>query len=288
MTSQPIRPPLLIIIGASGYIGRHLVARAGPAWRVVGTHLASTPPAGLESYALDVRDRAAVAALLDRLRPDVVIHTAYRYDDASVDVDGAPGMAAACADVGARLLFMSTDLVFDGRRGWYTEADPPNPVMPYGVGKAAAERAVLDRGGTIVRTSTVFGFDPLDSITRRLVVEPLRRGGRSPLFVDEFRCPTYAPDLAAALLELAVHSYPGVLHLAGPQRLSRYDLGMRLAVALGLDARRLAPTHQADSGLTRPADTSLDTGLARRLLRTRIRSVDEAVAEARVLDVPPS
>jgi dTDP-4-dehydrorhamnose reductase len=248
--------PSLLVTGASGYLGRHLVARAGPAWRLVGTHLSTPPPPGLESYRLDIRDAAAIEALLDELRPEVVIHTAYRRNEPAINLEGARNLAAACERIGARLVFVSTDLVFDGRRGWYRESDPPSPIEPYGASKVAAEREVL------------------------------RSGGRSRLFVDEFRCPAYAPDLAEALLELA-RGHPsaglgqvfrGLLHLAGPQRLSRYEFGVKLARALGLDPAGLEPARQADSGLARSPDTSLDTGLARGLLRTRLRSVDEAVA----------
>ena len=285
-TMPPNRPLLLLVTGASGYLGRHLVARAGSAWRLVGTHLSRPPPPGLESYRLDIRDAAATGTLLDELRPEVVLHTAYRQHEPAVNLEGTRNLAVACEPIGARLVFVSTDLVFDGRRGWYRETDPPSPIEPYGASKAAAEREVLQRGGAVARTSLIFGFDPLDPITSRLVVRPLRSGERSRLFVDEFRCPAYAPDLADALLELA-RGHPsagsgqvfrGLLHLAGPQRLSRYEFGVKLAKALGLDPAGLEPARQAHSGLVRSPDTSLDTSLARRLLRSRLRSVDEAVA----------
>ena len=282
MTTMPSnRPLLLLVTGASGYLGRHLVARAGSAWRLVGTHLSRPPPPGLESYRLDIRDAAATGTLLDELRPEVVLHTAYRQHEPAVNLEGTRNLAVACEPIGARLVFVSTDLVFDGRRGWYRETDPPSPIEPYGTSKAAAEQEVLRRGGAVARTSLIFGFDPLDPITWRLVVRPLRSGVRSRLFVDEFRCPAYAPDLADALLELAATDYRGIVHLGGPQRLSRYEFGLKLAGALGLAPAGLEPARQADSGLVRAPDTSLDTSLAHRLLRARIRSVDEAVAGRR-------
>src|SRR5207249_6938176 len=90
-----------------------------------------------------------------------------------------------------------------GRRGWYREVDRPSPIEPYGESKVAAEREVLGRGGVVARTSLIYGFDPLDPHTERMVGGPLRRGERPPFFVDEFRCPVYVCDLADALLELA-------------------------------------------------------------------------------------
>ena len=138
---------------------------------------------------------------------------------------------------------------------------------------------MLRRGGVVARTSLIYGFDPPDPTTRRLIAEPLRRGERPRLFVDEFRCPVYADDLADGLLELAGNAYHGVLHVSGPQRLSRYDFGLRLADVLAVDSSQLEPARQPDSGLVRPADCSLDIGLAQQVLRTRLRSVDEAIVD---------
>lgn len=270
--------PLLLVTGASGYLGGYVVRRAGMRWRLAGTYLNGAPPAGLASYRLELRDAAAVAALLEQLRPSVVLHTAYRQHEPTVNVEGAANLARACARLGARLVLVSTDLVFDGQRGWYRETDPPCPLDAYGASKVAAERETLAIGGAVARTSLIYGFDPLDPRTRQLVVEPLRRGQRSRLFVDEYRCPVHAPDLADALLELAGSSFRGVVHLAGPQRLSRYAFGLRLARALGLDPSGLEPVPRAASALARPGDCSLDTSLVRRLLRTRLRAVDEVLA----------
>lgn len=275
----------LLVTGISGYVGWHLAARAGARRRLVGTYLGRMPPGGLEAHRLEVRDAGAVRALVEAVRPRAVIHAAYRQDEPEVNVAGTRHVATACEAVGARCVLVSTDMVFDGQQGWYRETDAPNPLGPYGASKVAAEREVLSRGGIVARTALVFGFDPLDPITDRLVVRPLRRGEPASLFVDELRTPTYAPDLADALLELADldpadasrAGFHGLLHLSGPQRLSRYELGLKLARAFGLDPSDLRPTRREQSGLARPPDCSLDTSLARRTLRTRIRSVDEAL-----------
>jgi dTDP-4-dehydrorhamnose reductase len=267
----------VLVSGASSYVGLHLTRQAPTDWQVVGTHL-TQPPVGVESQVLDVTDADAVGTLLAAVRPDVVVHLAYRQDSPRVNLAGTRHVAEACQRIGARLVFTSTDLVFDGRRGWYGETDAPSPIEPYGLSKAAAEREVLARGGLVVRTSLVYGFDPLDPRTVALVAEPLRSDRTSTLFVDEFRCPIYAPDLAAALLELAPGSQRGLLHVAGPQRLSRYDFGLNLAAHLGLDPRGLLPTSVAESPSPRSPDVSLDISLARSVVRTRLRSVDEVLA----------
>jgi dTDP-4-dehydrorhamnose reductase len=276
--SHPSDQPTLLVTGASGYLGQYLLTRADQRWRVVGTYLSAAPTLGIQSHRLEIRDEEAVRGLLERVQPAVVIHTAYRRHEPDVTVDGTRHLARACADLGARLIFISTDLVFDGQRGDYRETDRPNPLDSYGAAKVVAERHVLDRGGAVTRTSLIYGFDPLDPITERLIAAPLRQGQHPRLFVDEFRSPVYAPDLAEALLELAAGSYQGLLHLAGPQRSSRFDFGLKLAGYLGLDPSGINPTRSTDSGLVRPADCSLNSSLAARLLGTPLRSVDEVIA----------
>jgi dTDP-4-dehydrorhamnose reductase len=249
-----------------------------PGWRVVGTYASAAPALGVQLERLEIRDEGAVRGLLERVGPAVVIHTAYRRHEPDVTIDGTRHLARACADLGARLIFISTDLVFDGQRGEYRETDRPNPLDSYGAAKVAAEGEVLQRGGVVSRTSLIYGFDPLDPITERLIAAPLHRGEHPRLFVDEFRSPVYGPDLAEALLELAAGSFKGLFHLAGPQRLSRYDFGLKLAGYLGLDPGGIKPTRIAESGLIRPADCSLDSRLAASLLRRPLRSVDEVIA----------
>src|SRR4051812_30886931 len=117
----------LHVTGATGYLGSELVRLQ--------------PDASTER--VEIRDAAAVHVLLDRLRPETVIHTAYRQEDASVNVDGSENVARAAASVGARLVHLSSDVVFDGLKGEpYVEEDPLSPVNPYAASKAEAERRV--------------------------------------------------------------------------------------------------------------------------------------------------
>jgi dTDP-4-dehydrorhamnose reductase len=164
-------------------------------------------------------------------------------------------------------------VVFDGEHAPYDERAAPSPITAYGSSKALAEQAVLDAcpGAVIVRTSLIYGFAPVDPRTRQLL------DGEMPnLFTDEYRCPINVDDLADALLELADGEWRGVVNIAGPARMSRYEFGCMIANAYGIQPR-FRPALSGSNSTPRPRDCALDISLARRLLRTRLRPF-EAVA----------
>jgi dTDP-4-dehydrorhamnose reductase len=270
----------LLVTGASGYLGRAILASSEPP--VIATRVSSSEPAGpaLEWLRLDVRDAAAVGELFERVRPAAVIHTAYRQkgpDAWDINVAGSSNVAAAAAQGRARLVHVSTDVVFDGGGTRpYREDDEPQPITDYGRSKLEGEREVLAAhpDALVVRTSLmVGGAEP--GPQERLVLEAV--GGESDLafFEDERRSPVLVDDLAAALVELAHRPERGLLHLGGPEAVSRFELAQTIAAAHGLSPERLRRASLAGSGLERPAYCVLDSSRARALLRTPIRGVSE-------------
>jgi dTDP-4-dehydrorhamnose reductase len=217
---------------------------------------------------VEVRDERAVRALLERLRPDLVVHTAYRQDgpDAwGITVDGAEHVARAAHDLGARLVHLSTDVVFDGRKGSaYVEEDEPSPATEYGRAKAEAERRVAAAcpEALLVRTSLIVGGPGHEPSKHEL----LARQPEITFYEDEIRCPVQVGDLAAALLELAPLDASGPLHVAGADAVSRAELAE--LVTGGPVAHVPAPPG-------RPLDCSLDSSRALGLVRTRLRGVRE-------------
>lgn len=270
----------LLVTGGSGYLGRHILRLVPRAWDVHWTYYRNPLQAPGTGHQLDVRDAMAVERLFDGLRPDAMIHTAYSREPALLDavvVDGTRHLVAAAAEAGTRLVHLSSDVIFDGEQGPYTEADPPAPITAYGRAKAQAEAvAAAHPDAAIVRTSLIFGFDPPDERTC-WVLDSLRQGKHITLFTDEVRCPVYAVDLAAAVVELAGNSYRGVLNVAGAQALDRYEFGVLTARAWHVDPTDLTPGISRESGLTRPRDCRLDIARARRVLRTSLRAAGDVL-----------
>ena len=242
----------LLVTGAGGQLGTDVVTACTAAGDEV---------IGLDRAALDITDRAAVRSAWEAHRPDVVINAAaYTAVDAcetneavadSVNHLAVGYLADACADVGAHLVHVSTDYVFDGRLDRpYREDDAPNPQSAYGRTKLAGERAAGD-GAAIARTSWVCGEhgDNMVKLVLRLA------GERDELaFVDDQRgCPTFTADLAPALRRLALERRTGVYHLTNQGAVSWYEFVREILTVAGHDPAMVRPISTADLDPPRPA-----------------------------------
>jgi dTDP-4-dehydrorhamnose reductase len=258
---------LLVTGGRTGYLGRYVVAAAATGHEVVAVGSADA----------DVRDAAAVESLVERHQPDAIVHTAYVQSDRAVTSDGAAHVAGAAARHGARMVLVSSDVVFGGSDRPYDETAPTDPVSPYGEAKVAAERAVLDTcdDAVVARTSLILGdgASQHEELVRRLAA-----GADGALFEDERRCPVHVEDLARALVELAEGDAQGVLHVAGADGMSRHELGRLIARRDGLDPDVLRATTRAALAVPGPVDVRLDSSRAAALLSTRLRGAREFLA----------
>ena len=257
----------ILVTGGSGFLGRALVGRAQTSWRVSFTY-ASHEPEGAPgiAYRLDIRDEGAVRRVVEAARASVIVHTAVPREEPDYDaviVQGSANVARQACAVGARLVHVSTDMVFDGDHAPYDEDAPPSPITPYGRAKAEAERRVVDAcpGAVIARIPLLYALDPPDPRGARMAAD-LRAGRSVALFTDERRCPAEVSDVAKALLEGARRlaggaSLPPVLHLGGPEVLTRWEFGTSFLEAIGVSASGVRAMALAESGLVRPRDLSL-------------------------------
>jgi dTDP-4-dehydrorhamnose reductase len=264
--------PGILVSGAGGYIGGRVIERARAEHELHALWRTHEPPWGATGHRVDLANGPAVHAALEAARPTAVVHAAYEMGaGAEPNLLWSRNLISASRAVGARVLLISTDLVFDGRRGWYREDEAPCPTLAYGVWKAALEGEVLALGGIVVRTSLVWGLEPIADTAEKLVLAPLRAGQTPRLFEDEWRTPTEVHDLADGLVRACALTGPLVLHLTGPERVSRLELGRKIARHFGFDPALLPPFSRAAVAPDRPADTSLAAEATRRLVPTRFR-----------------
>jgi len=262
--------PLAWVTGAGGLIGNYLVQTAprfAPGWRI----------RGLTRAQLDLLDFDALGQAFRKDAPQLVLHCAALTQTPAcqknpelarrLNVEVTARLAELAAEI--PLILFSTDLVFDGRTGNYDEAAPLNPLSTYAETKAAAEKIVLaNPRHTVVRTSLNGGTSPTGD---RGFNEQLRlafqSGQKLTLFTDEFRCPIPAAETARAVWELAAQNKPGLYHVAGGERLSRWQIGRLIAARWPQLDPKIEPESLATyRGAPRAPDTSLNCAKAQKLL----------------------
>ena len=286
----------LLVTGASGLLGGRLaLLLAGRHTVVAGRHTAAAP-IGLETLPLDLCSHDSLASALATARPEVVVHTA-----ACADVDvcerepetarllntlATERLAALCRQRGCRLIALSTDLVLTGDRAMSDESVAAAPILEYGRSKRTAEEVVIGASSdfAVLRVALVLGrgYGPRATASEG-IAWALCGGRRVRLFSDQYRTPVDPESLANAIGRIVDGRGAGLFQLGGPERLSRYDLGLRVAQALGLDAGLIESAEQRHQpvGVIRPADCSMDCSRARRELGWEPRPLEEAIRESR-------
>jgi dTDP-4-dehydrorhamnose reductase len=283
---------MLLIAGASGFLGANALLEAIDAGREVAGAFHHTPVhcSGISAFEADLTNPGAARAILALVRPDWVLNCA-----ALADVDGcerdpaaarrintdmARTLAESCRAAGARLLHISTDSVFDGKSGNYSEKDEPSPINVYAQTKLDGERAVAEElpDALIVRTN-FFGISPGERTgLADWVIRELTAGNRVPGFTDVAFAPLLANDLARVLFAMMDGGLSGLYHL-GSTRVSKFDFVVLLARTLGLDEKLVQPARISDGALraARPRDTSLCSAQAESALGERMASVESSI-----------
>lgn len=258
------------ITGANGLIGSHLVRlapRVAPQWTI----------AALTRAQCDLTDSDALRRAFAAQRPELVIHCAAisstPFCEANpavarqVNVDAVALLAELAADI--PLVFFSTDLVFDGRKGNYVESDAPCPLNRYAQAKLEAEAIVLTNPRhTVIRTSLNGGASPTGDRGFNGELRHAWREGRGVrLFTDEYRSPIPAAVTAQVVWALVAKERPGLYHLAGSERLSRWQIGRLVAARCPELNPRIEPGSLRDyQGPPRAPDTTLNCAKIQKLL----------------------
>lgn len=277
-----------LVIGAGGQVGKRILRLAAKSGDVIGTYRQNPPPGQVR---LDLADAGAAAALVRKLEPDaVLIAGAFTSVDESedrpeyvmaVNASGPGAVARAAASIGAHVVFLSTDVIFDGADGPYDEDAVPNPLGVYGRSKAEGERLVAASAPSycIVRTSGVYSYEPGGNNFLMQVLHRFWRSEIIPAYYDQFWSPTYANALAGAVVEIAERRIQGILNVAGPQLLNRVEFCRAVARRFHFreDLIRPVTCAQVPQKAKRPLRAGLKVDRARDLLKTPLVGLPEAL-----------
>ena len=293
----------LLVIGGSGLLGYKVAKMASNEHETFLTYnYRSIQVEGCTALKLDKCDRKAVFELFEKIKPDVVIDTAALHnvdycethpEEAwKVNVEGTRNVAEACKKVGAKIIFISTDYVFDGTKGYYTEEDTPNPLSYYAKTKLEAEKIIqsLDVNYIIARPSVIYGWNPsevsgLKSSSGKSVnfvvwaLQKLEKGEEIKAVTDQYSSPTLADNLAEALLVMASSEKQGIYHTAGKDCVNRYEFTLKIAEVFGLDKSLIKPvTSEIFKQIAkRPKKCCLDVSKAEKDFGIRFLTVEEGL-----------
>jgi len=280
----------LIVTGASGLLGSKIVELASEDYEV--TPLYNTKQLHHNSLKLDITDQKRVLNLFNELKQKIVIHTA---SETNVDkcetekehawkinAEGTRNIALACSKANAKLVYISTDYVFDGEKGSYIEEDKPNPINYYGVTKLEGENQVVQhcKNYVILRTSVLYGWHPWKQNFATWTINQLKQNKEITVVENHYNTPTLADNLAEIIIEAVQKDPQGLYHASGSQRISRYEFAKQIAKIFNLDQSLIKPIKM--SRLTawvakRPKDSSLSTDKIQKQLKTKPLNVAEGL-----------
>jgi dTDP-4-dehydrorhamnose reductase len=280
-----------VVTGSSGLLGRRLMGVLRNDHEVVG--IDRYVPEGQKDLIVDITQKERTMESIVRSVPDVVVHTAAQTDvdrceterdhARRINVEGTANIAGACSKVGAKLILVSTDYVFDGKKGNYVETDEPNPISYYGLTKLEAERIVASTASNslIIRTSVLYGWHPSKLNFATWILKGLREHQTIKVVNDHINSPTFADNLAEAIHKAIEPNIEGILHIAGNESISRFDFACRIAKRFDLDESLLLPVQMKDLNwiARRPRDSSLNVGKAEKELSTELLGVDRGLEE---------
>lgn len=280
----------IVVTGASGFVGRVIAEGLAAHHQVTALHGRSEVRGGFgASLPVDLEDPASIRRALERSAPEIVVHTAAitnidqceREPDRTrrVNVEATAAVAEAGARQGFATVFLSTDQIFDGLAAPYAEADEPRPTSVYGRSKVDAERALASAGSrwAVLRLSLVYGWGGFI----RWLVDRIRAEEPVTLFTDQFRNPVHTSSILEAVEAVVARNLWGeIFHVGGADRVDRVTFARQFAAALDYDTSHFlgVTMREVPSKLPRPADTTLMTAKAEKLLGWRPLALREGFA----------
>jgi dTDP-4-dehydrorhamnose reductase len=284
----------ILITGASGLLGSKMAELCREQYKVISTY--NTKPFFPNSAKMDITNRSETSRIFSEFKPEIVVHTAAETNVDKCETDkkyawkinavGTRNVAEASEELGAKMVYVSTDYVFDGEKRLYSEEDEPNPINYYGASKLEGEKYVADlcKNYVIARTSVLYGWHPWKSNFVKWAIESLRGGKQISVVNDHFNSPTLADNLAEILLEIIKKDLKGVYHTAGSERINRFDFTLKIAETFDLDSSLVKPIKMSELKVwvaKRPRDSSLCVDKIQRELKTKLLNGKEGLEKMR-------
>ncbi|MFQ6068742.1 MAG: dTDP-4-dehydrorhamnose reductase [Candidatus Bathyarchaeia archaeon] len=284
----------VLVTGASGLLGSKIVDKAEKKYIVYPTH--ATRPLFPNSLEMNITSESEVEHVFSQVEPDVVIHTAAETNvdkceenknhALKVNAEGTKNLAKACKQVNAKIVYISTDYVFDGEKGLYTEEDEPNPVNYYGLTKLMGEKYVTELCGNfvILRTSVLYGVHPEKPNFTMWVITALKEKKPLTIVKDHYNSPTFAANFAEVILEIVNKRLEGVYHTAGSERISRYEFALKIAEAFNFNSSLIKPIKMSELKAwkaKRPKDSSLCVDKIKKEINTELLGATQGLKEMR-------
>ncbi|MBP2045446.1 dTDP-4-dehydrorhamnose reductase [Methanobacterium aggregans] len=258
----------LFITGGSGLLGSKFGYLAGDRYDITVTHHKNPVQ---NSVSFDITDEEDVINKISLLNPDFVVHSAAltnvdycedHPDEAwNINVNGTENIAKACEKTGSKLVYVSTDFVFDGERGMYLEDDETNPLGHYALTKLKGEEVIqkYDVDHAVARVSVLYGWHSCMNFVT-WVINELKNGMEINIVTDQYNSPTLADNAAEAILKLFELDKTGVYHTAGGERINRFDFALNIADVFELDSNLINPVESKSfvQKAKRPRDSSLN------------------------------
>ena len=288
----------VLVTGGSGMLGANLLLDWQDKFSLASVQLNNKVNFKLyKQAAFDLSQKDKTTKFVQSTKPDAVVHTAamvnvdycesHRKEAFKANVEVTGNVAEAAEKAGAKIIYISTDSVFDGTKGNYDEEAKPNPLNVYAESKLAGEKEAMEKNSNaIIARTTIFGWNAQNKQSlSEWMYYGLKNGEERKLFKDMFFTPIIVNNLGRALAELIEKDFSGTINIAGSERLSKLNFGEKLADVFGFDKSSIVASTVAESSLVakRPLDASLDISKARKMLETKLLDAESALEEKKRL-----
>jgi dTDP-4-dehydrorhamnose reductase len=280
-----------LVTGSAGLIGNQLVHDLEQSGEIVYSCYNDAKPVYGIPIKLNLLNLEDVSKIFKKIQPDIIIHSAALTDVEQCEVDpqlansinvkSTEIIAKEVEKISSYLMYISTDYVFDGKKGLYAETDLTHPLNNYGKTKLSGEKIIEDNSSkwSIIRTSTPFGTHSFKKTFPVWIYENLKNNNKINILEDQFTSPTYVPNLSKMILEIIERKLEGFFHVSGSTKISRFEFAKIIATKLNLDLSLLNPVKISTMPwkATRPIDSSLDVSKINRILKTKSCTIKQSI-----------